>query len=165
MNCNNFELQILDFLSNELSAEYSALFTEHANNCARCAKELAETKQILELINKQQPAKPSPNLKFKFNEMLNAEIENQNNFKLSGNNRIIGINRTAISAVAAAAILLIGIFLGRVSVNLPVNNQSSDLNLLQNEVKEMKEVLLYSMLQNESASERIKAVKDRKSVV
>jgi len=158
MNCNNFETQILDFLNKKLNTEQEAAFTAHANNCAYCAKELAGTKQMLELINRQPEIKPSPNLKHNFNQMLTAEIEMQSKFKNSTGNRILGLNRTVLSAVAAAAILLIGIFLGRVSVTFPLNNQSSDLNLLQNEVKEMKEVLLYSMLNNESASERIKAV-------
>ena len=88
--------------------------------------------------------------------MLHTEINKQKgNVKTSSIRRMIPYTRIA----AGLALLVAGTFLGMILNPLIINeNKNSELNQLKTEVQSMKEVVMMNMLNQESPSERIKAV-------
>ncbi|QHT68593.1 hypothetical protein GXP67_19055 [Rhodocytophaga rosea] len=63
-----------------------------------------------------------------------------------------------LGIAASICFLIIGFFGGRMSVQPVLTADTHSITELQNDVKEMKQMVMFSMLEKQSASERLKAV-------
>ncbi|HTE27698.1 zf-HC2 domain-containing protein [Flavitalea sp.] len=164
MKCNDVLLLLIDYLDNELPQTSRTALELHLNTCESCSRELMEYKEIFSSIAGQHPVLPGIGLKENFDTMLQSEIN------ILATTRIIDpIAEKAVPLLPirnilmkiAACILLIagGVVIGSVVTRSKSENETTaQMAGLKTEVKEMKEAIMLNLLNDESASERIKAV-------
>ncbi|MGN6211010.1 HEAT repeat domain-containing protein [Parafilimonas sp.] len=163
MQCYDVESLLIDYLDAQLHPNDRAPLEKHLNECIQCRQALEEYRQIFDGIQKDKIKKPGPALREKFENMLQSELNIEATANIVNKPEekaavVKPINRYALLYRIAASIILIvsGFFIGTtVTNNKPGNGQVAEL---KNEVREMKETLTVKLLNEESASERIKAV-------
>ena len=184
MNCKEIQAKLIDWLDGSLDAETAAAIAEHVAACAECSREAKELKELLVTMKNSPMEVPPPVLRESFDTMLQSELNMLTTANIiqefpaeaqSGKSRMSGQDsqgaqsgktiRLPFSApvwrVAAALILLgsgIGIGMALKSRPAPEVSTNETLVALRQEVKEMKEEVMLNMIDDESASQRIKAV-------
>ncbi|HEX5153566.1 MAG TPA: zf-HC2 domain-containing protein [Parafilimonas sp.] len=163
MQCYEVESLLIDYLDAQLHPGDKGPLEKHLESCPQCRQALEEYRQLFASIESNKTEKPGPALNEKFEDMLQSEM---NIHATAGivrmdkeDTKTISMKRSSLLLRIAASIILVasGVFIGSI-----ITSTSTDTNTemagLKNEVKEMKETLMFSMLTEESASERIKAV-------
>lgn len=154
MNEHN-EYLIPDYLDGLLDSESKAQFEAKLSQNNELAKELEAYKKLMEAFKTEPLVAPSKNLLAGFEKMLEEEKQNQV--------KVVTLNSVdkkrwfhSIPRVAASIILLIGAFIaGRF---MQQNENQVQLAEVETEALEYKEAALFSLLENESASKRIRGV-------
>ena len=165
-----------------LSAATMAAVASHLVTCGECRQEVEELQELMRAMRGMEMQQPGPGLRENFQLMLQSELNmvvadkllHEGNAGAGGDYTGAGDGRGRgmmvrrffpIWNVAAAVILLfggigIGVLLSsrRASNPNPNSNTPEQLVTMQKEIKEMKEVLMFSLIDDESASQRIKAV-------
>jgi Putative zinc-finger len=172
MNCKEIQAKLIDWLDGSLDAATAAAIGEHVASCAECGREAKELKELLVTMQDSPMEVPPPVLRESFDTMLQSELnmlttaniiqEFPSDSKSSQPGKIARLPFTApIWRVAAALILLgsgIGIGTALKSRPAPETSTNETLVALRQEVKEMKEEVMLNMIDDESASQRMKAV-------
>jgi hypothetical protein len=153
MNCNEVSSKMVDFLDKQLSGEEIKLIEKHLESCERCMDEVRDLQSVLVKISDVQMEIPDASLRSGFYSMLHAEMGKQNRDSLAKGRKMVPLTKIA----AGLALLIAGTFLGMI-INPILKNQSSELVQLKSEIQSVKEVMMMNMLNQESPSERIKAV-------
>lgn len=161
MNCSEVESRMMDWLDNTLEEGLRKDIESHLVNCERCLDELKDVKQVMQFIANQEEAKPDDSLRINFYHMLHREIQkNEKRNTLTPPKPPIRWfdNRAAIIA-AAFALIICGTFLGAFIQSKIINsNPANQLKQLQSEVSDLKKAVMFTMLNEESSSNRIQAV-------
>ena len=181
MNCKEIQTKLIDWLDGSLDAATAAAVGEHVASCDECSREAKELKELLVAMDHSPMEAPPPVLRESFDTMLQSELNMLTTaniiqeFPAEGQGSLSDKNgrggqpgktiRLPFSApiwrVAAALILLgggIGIGTALKSRPVPETSTNETLAALRQEVKEMKEEVMLNMIDDESASQRIKAV-------
>ncbi len=149
--CEELRALLGDYLDGTLSPEEKQKFESSLSGCPEVQKEVEELESLqLELDTVSEKSVPF-SADAQFYKMLEEQIGEQ--------------PKNAISfqwwqIAAAVALLVMSFFAGRMTLN--ESGQVSDnkeIARLQQDVSEMKELVMLSMIDNERASERIQAVK------
>jgi hypothetical protein len=172
MNCKDIQAVIVDYLDGAVDAGVSAAIDDHLAGCDACGREVREMRELMQAMGGELQ-QPGPGLRENFQTMLQSELNMLATGKLLGNTggeegkerkpgggRVRLINPVALPWMAAAAFILVfgGIWIGAMLGSRKSANVPEQLSAMQKEMKEMKEAMLYSLIDNESASQRIKAV-------
>src|SRR5258708_26417872 len=143
MECGELEVAIADYLAGSADAAQSAVVEAHLAGCAACRETVSIWRRLEELPLEEEPA---PGLASRFRRQLRA--------------------RPMLSSrwLAAAAALLVGVlsfFGGRASVAERgiEKSKDSDLASLHREVRNLREVGTLSLLDQQSASERLRGIR------
>lgn len=163
MECNEVESLLIDYLDAQLHPGDIKALEQHLHVCEACRQKLTEYKILFTSIAQDITRQPGPALREKFDIMLQSE------FNIEGTTRIlkeqeagtiIKMRKKSLLLKIAASIILvtIGVLAGTQFRQGSTGNNTIQMADLRNELKDMKEVLLVTMLNQESASERIKAV-------
>jgi hypothetical protein len=161
MTCNEFEELLPDFLQKNLSSEQLGNAKAHMQECSECAAVTALWGKLSMLPAETAPAR----LRNRFEAMLNAYQEGRwEHDKLKEQKRklapVWGIGdwfRAPAAQMAFAMVFLIaGLLIGR-ALDKP-QASTSELASLHQEVTSMKQLVVLSMLQQQSASERLQGV-------
>ncbi len=161
MTCEDVQSMWIDYMDDELSDVSKLSFDHHIRTCDKCAKELEQLQSLVDQMALEKQINPNEDLRKKFNAMLQSEINlhaTQNILKKGS--IIFSMNWTSpIWKIAAACIILsIGIMIGVSVENHTTSTSIEQLSEMKKDVKDMKETLMFSLLKDESASQRIKAV-------
>lgn len=161
MKCEQISELLPDYLQGNLSPDQHHHVEEHLEHCAECSEEVGIWKK-LSLLPVEQP---SPESRARFEAMLQAYQagrSNQPTGNSEGRKRASSWNffhwlRSPVgAAVWSAALLAIGIFTGlRLAGPKP---PSPDMAEIQKELASTKQLVVLSMLQQQSASERLQGV-------
>jgi hypothetical protein len=159
MKCEEVQLKLVDYLDNHLKNGDNTGIEKHLETCERCLDELKETQKILFLISEDKMQTPDEELKINFYNMLHGEmnkgVEKRPNAETEYS--LHWYNNQLFRAAAGVALLLAGSFLGYLfHVGLSANDR--ELAQLHSEVSELKKTAMFSMLKEESSSDRIQAV-------
>jgi anti-sigma factor RsiW len=181
MNCEQIAELLPDYLQGSLAREHVSQVEQHCEGCANCAQDVAMWKKLALLPSDQ----PSPDSRARFDAMLHAyspavseqSIEvssspSRQEFspKIATPNVSDSSERTArwnfsawlrspLGAVVwSAALLIFGIFIGT-----RVNKEASpahpdEIAAMHAELTNMRQLVALSMLQQQSASERLQGV-------
>jgi anti-sigma factor RsiW len=181
MNCEQIAELLPDYLQGSLAREQVSQVEQHCEGCATCAQDVAMWKKLALLPSDQ----PSPDSRARFDAMLHAyspavseqSIEvssspSRQEFspKIATPNVSDSSERTArwnfsawlrspLGAVVwSAALLIFGIFIGT-----RVNKEASpahpdEIAAMHAELTNMRQLVALSMLQQQSASERLQGV-------
>jgi anti-sigma-K factor RskA len=162
MKCEEIGELLPDYLQGSLKAEQDDLVEQHIAECGDCREEVAIWKK-LSLLPVEQPSAGS---RERFEAMSRAYQTGRND-KAAGVERskrgsVWNWLRSPVGAVAwSAALLVIGIFAGNYFGNRTAtrsNNSQDEIAAMHIELANMKQMVVLSMLQQQSASERLQAV-------
>jgi hypothetical protein len=188
MHCKEIQAVLVEYLDQSLDAGVSAVVKKHIDSCPVCQQELQEVQELLLAMKDNSLEKPSRALRDNFNTLLQSELNMVSMTHLleengtdaagrtdnrqgrrsgdsgtrpwnpgSGSGRLLPLSNPLWKVAAAILLLVGGAWIGTVFQEKK-DAQPNQLTALQKEVKEMKQVLLFSLIGDESASQRIKAV-------
>ena len=161
MKCEEISPLLADYLKGGLPPEQSAAVKEHMAQCAECSQDATMWEKLGMLPEEQ----PSPALRARFDAMLASYEEGrwEKRNLTAERNKFLGLGaifhwlRTPAMSVAWAFVLLIGGFLaGRYIDRGNANDQQ--MAQLHSELQSMRQLVVISMLQQQSASERLQGV-------
>jgi hypothetical protein len=171
MNCKEVQALMVDYLDQALPAATASALAEHLAGCAECRHEADQLQELLATMKNNQQHQPSPTLRENFNSMLQSELNMESMSSLlqspvrdeKPRGKIVSFFSSAMGRAAAAVILVAGgIAIGMAVKTGPAPDTQGQITMLQAEVqnmkKEMKEQSLLNGIDDQSASERIKAV-------
>jgi len=163
MTCDQVKEQIADYLAGSLSQTAAEELDDHFAHCAACKQEtdaLAETWRMLGLL---ETGEPSPALRPRFYDSLEAYRQGLASAApvsmgrrpfFDGGAR--GWTAPVFQLACAAALLIVGMVVGQ-WLSLRDRGQG-DLARLQDEVRGMRQMVTLSLLQQQSAGERLRGV-------
>lgn len=161
MKCEQISELLPDYLQGNLSPGQHHNVEEHLEHCADCSEEVVIWKK-LSLLPVEQP---SPASRARFEAMLqafhagrsNQPADNSEWRKSSSAWNVFHWLRSPLGSMAwSVALLAIGVYAGlHLSGPKP---PSPDLAAMQSELTSMKQLVVLSMLQQQSASERLQGV-------
>ena len=166
MNCERATQLTPDYLQGALSHDEAAQLEEHFAHCAAC-NETVTLWNTLGLLPEEQP---SPALRARVEGMIRAYREAPTARFVPARPRKFawfGIDwaRFAPMAVGFAALLIaVGYFAGRSGIGTPpadnksTANSNAQLANVQDQLNNMRQLVILSMLQQQSASERLQGV-------
>jgi anti-sigma-K factor RskA len=162
MKCEEIGELLPDYFEGSLKAEQDDLVEQHIEQCADCREEVAIWKK-LSLLPVEQPSAGS---RERFEAMLRAYQTGRNDkasarFEREKRGSVWNWWRSPVGAVAwSAALLVIGILAGNYWGNRTThsNTGQDEIEAMHTELTNMKQMVVLSMLQQQSASERLQAV-------
>lgn len=164
MNCEHIAELLPDYLQSSLNPEQTALVEAHVAACAECSEEVSVW-QKLSLLPVEQPSLAS---RAHFEAMLDAYQTargEQSSSSSAGAKKNLGWAalawfRSPLGAFAwSAALLVLGFYAGtHVNEAKPQQQSSSEIAAMHSELASMRQLVALSMLQQQSASERLQGV-------
>lgn len=149
----------------ELIAKYNAMTADPSElreieglieNGIIDTNDLIELRAMDEGLERLEEPVPPMSLDLKFYSMLDAEKKAMHSRKFSWS-EFFSWRVLAPKFALASVALLIGLFAG-MYLRVPQDHDKAQIEALSGEIKDMKEVMMLSMLEQESATERLKAV-------
>jgi len=165
MKCRDYKLQIPLLLKDDLEPEARKSLESHLASCRECSIEFEAEQKIWSLMAEFSEPVPSENMRTEFNSMLSGfkkEIREKQHPLLDFAGRIREYWTFQARPGLAFSVLLViigltaGYLLHRPGGNSVASNRQIDS--LSSQVMEMKQLVMLSLLQNPSASQRILAV-------
>ncbi|MGC1483666.1 MAG: zf-HC2 domain-containing protein [Candidatus Acidiferrum sp.] len=162
MKCEEIGKLLPDYLQGNLKAEQDNSVEQHIAECADCREDVAIWKK-LSLLPVEEPNAGSRD---RFEAMLHAYQTGRNDKTAAGLERpkrgaVWNWLRSPLGAVAwSAALLAIGIFAGNYFGNRPIhpNPNQNEIAAMHSELTNMRQLVVLSMLQEQSASGRLQGV-------
>ncbi|HFC00654.1 MAG TPA: hypothetical protein ENJ53_07600 [Phaeodactylibacter sp.] len=160
MNSHEIEDKLIDYLDDALTAEGRAEVEQILATSPKIRQTLEELKIVMHSMDNAPSLQPSNNLKNNFDSFLQKTIANQakeKNHSTKNDTGIVHLQKSKnnpfrifLQVAAAAAILLLGIFVGR---NMPIEKPVS-----QEQFATLESKMLQLLEKEKSTSARIKAV-------
>jgi hypothetical protein len=156
MRCEEIHAHLADHLAGTLPPDVAGEVAEHLRTCRACAAEcdgLDETWQLLGTVPADRP--DSVAMRARFDAALDGY---RHGLPVEGARpgRFRRISTYGLQFAAAAAVLALGVGVGRETAPRAVADPQ--LALLREELREMRQMVTLSLLQQQSASERLKGV-------
>ena len=170
MNCERIQESFLDYQDGRLSAPDAAAVREHLKTCLTCQREWAGFQELSLKLDRLPPIEPSPRLRTQFFAMLETHrraADSRSPFVVmrSRVDRVFSAllpSRPAFQFALACLTLLAGLFVGSRFLNRPAPagdpGTAAELANLRKQVNSMGTLVTYSLLQQQSTGERVKAV-------
>ncbi|HVT92660.1 MAG TPA: HEAT repeat domain-containing protein [Bryobacteraceae bacterium] len=150
ITCEQARAYFVDTWRGELDGEAGWEFHAHLDNCAGCRREVEELRSVWEGLGALPRPEPDAGLRTDFYSSL-REWQRRD----SERRRPLWWARHPVAQGIAAAILLVaGIGIGR----LTLGHEEEKFTNLQREVNDMRQMVALSLLQQQSASDRLKGV-------
>ena len=157
MRCDDVAANLADYLTGTLSAPVLRDVQAHVASCATCRAELESLEGTWRLLGRvPAPAPDGEAMHERFARVLaNVESGARTGFGGPSAGGVYGrLTRHGLVAAAAAAVMLIGVTVGR----LTAPSQVADVAALRDELRSMRVMVGLSLMQQTSASERLKGV-------
>jgi hypothetical protein len=165
MKCRDVEKLLIDYLDKNLSDEICLEVEHHLNLCERCLDDARDMKELFKLMAENKNVIPDDSLRLNFYHMLNSEIIQSTSISKDATkynkNKEVGWYRNQWYRIAAGiAILISGTFLGMFTHSKIINShEDNEMVRLKSEISNLKKITMMTMLQQESASDRIQALR------
>jgi hypothetical protein len=167
MNCEQASEALMDYIDGQLDDETAQSVKVHLDTCPRCRQEERELREVMEAIAETPQEQPGSRVHEGFNRMLRAELQEAtqagSSLAVAANKPLDptgrqGVWRLMAQLAAACFLLIAGIAIGTRMGTNRAGTSSGQISALRDEVKDMKQTLMFSLLKEESASERIRGV-------
>lgn len=165
MDCKDYREQFTTFLSDSLHEKQRSELENHLAGCTGCRKEFEAARKIWDLMGEIEQPEPSARMQQSFDIMLSnfkEEIRARRNPVGEWLNRVREYWSLQAQPRLAFSILLIAIGLaGGYLLHQPGQTAISynkQIDSLSSQVSQMKQVMMLSLLEDPSASQRIRAV-------
>ena len=175
MNCQRIQESFIDYQDGTLAADESAQIRTHLATCPTCQREWSALQEISRKLATLPVAEPSPRLREQFYAMLEThqrEADAPSPFALARSrlDRFFSAllpREPALQFAFALALTAGGVFVGGsiftkppVVTTVPVVDQSdkTEIAALKAQINSMGQLVTYSLLQQQSTSERLQGV-------
>ncbi|WP_100336988.1 HEAT repeat domain-containing protein [Hymenobacter chitinivorans] len=168
MNCEQAQHQLIDYLHQELPAAEQARLDAHLAQCTDCQEELQAVRRVWQTLGAVPEPVPSENLRPAFYSMLASykeEIESAPQARLAGfwqQLQTLLVPGPALRLAYGLGLLVVGLAAGywlKGSPKVaPASVDQQQLAALTSQVEQMRQVMLLSLIENPSATERLRAV-------
>jgi hypothetical protein len=168
MRCQEVREEFTHYVTGEIEEAARSLISEHLTACAHCRAEAEDLKTLWASLGSIPAAEPGPGLQLRFQMMLESYKQGLEHSAPKG--WWAGVNawltawwprQPAFQLVLALGLLIVGVIVGR-QVELrslrPVAPSSAEVSDLRNELLQMRQMVALSLMQQQSASERLKGV-------
>lgn len=153
MRCEDVQTHLPDHLARSLTPAIAADVAAHLRTCEACAAELEAAEDTWNRLGViPGPRANSAAMRARFDAALN-EYQHGAGAPLRSRGRWA---RYGLQFAAAAALLILGVLIGRQTT--PAPEQDPQIGEMRTELREMREMVTLSLLQQQSASERLKGV-------
>jgi hypothetical protein len=170
MSCEEVRSQFADYVSagvNGIDEPERSRFKAHLAACERCRLEAQELSGLWTRLGAIPSPAPSPQLQSRFQIMLEAYEHGLAQPPRAGlrdrwNSRLTSLWpwRPALQVGIAFALLVVGILVGS-RIGLPGERPAApnaEVDVLRTELSEMRQMVALSLMQHQSASDRLKGV-------
>jgi hypothetical protein len=124
-------------------------------------EELEDLQQISHQLEELIQLELSQSMKADFQELMAYESKRPRMSWLEGLQRFFGqfMPGSPLGNLALASVMLVvGLFLGKIWWDTPATNPNDEIAVLSRQMEEMKEMMMLTLLEKESPSDRLKAV-------
>jgi hypothetical protein len=160
MGCGYDKEQLVHFLGGQLEEHELAAFEAHLALCAECRQELEESRRVWQMMGDLGAPEPSADAQVRFDAMLDA-YKGSTGIRGSGYRgwllRWFGPRPVYVIAYSLL-LLLVGSGIGYWVRRPASSDTEGQLAALNARMGEMQEIVMKSLLENPSASERIRGV-------
>ena len=166
MTCKSTQAQLADYLTSQLPEAEQHALEAHLAGCPACREELAAGQRVWHTLGQVTTPEPSPNLRPEFYAMLadfKDTLETESPYSPKGLWRWLRALqlpqpalRLAYSVVLLAAGGAGGYWLNNQPQALPADQQQ--ITALAAQVGEMRQMMLLALIDNPSATQRLRAV-------
>ena len=169
MNCEQAQPELLDYLNHQLPAQEQARVQAHLAHCPDCQDELLALRQVWHTLGAGPTPEPSESLRPAFYSMLASykeEMAEAPKFSLAGfweKIQALLVPGPALRLAYGLGLLVVGLAAGywlsssRQAAPASRTDQQQ-LAALTTQVEQMRQVMLLSLIENPSATERLRAV-------
>ncbi|WP_338874073.1 HEAT repeat domain-containing protein [Spirosoma sp. SC4-14] len=166
MNCENANEQFTEWLSNQLPDAERLELEAHLESCPDCQREAKTMEQLWLRMDSLAAPEPSKQMRVQFEAMLGAyketiQTEQENGLKsLLTKLRTFFISQPALRLAYGLLLMGAGALMGYwfTSQNSSTVAYQQQIDTLSSQVQEMRQMMLLSLIDNPSASERLRAV-------
>jgi HEAT repeat protein/putative zinc finger protein len=164
MNCEQVKPQFADYLVRNLSEEANIEVQRHLTVCDPCRNELQILESTWTRLGTLPEQKPSPTMRARFYAALEAYQDQLQSTQAATKRRVTLTDwldgwwpkRQAVQLATALLLFVVGLGMGRW---LPPKDRSTEeMAHLRDELRDMRQLVTLSLLQQQSASERLKGV-------
>src|SRR5215467_107967 len=149
MQCEEVREQFADYVTGRVQDSVRLQLAEHLRGCPPCHAELYELKALWMQLDDIPRDEPTSAVRERFEVMLQAYQDGLRRPARSW-------RRPALEFLAAAALLILGIGVGYRMHTVPAPNP--DMAELRSELYQTKQMVALSLMQQQSATERLKGV-------
>ena len=167
INCDKTNEQLADWLSNQLPDAERASLENHLAQCPACRAEAESSRQLWQMMGNLPMPEPSETVRVRFQAMLDTykdTVQTQNEGVFDGlliKLRSFWAPQHAVRLAYSFALLMVGVAAGywfRSPGSSTVAIQQQQIDTLSTQVQDMRQMMMLSLLENPSASERLRAV-------
>ncbi len=164
MECAKVREKLPDYLTDSLDELSKTALQTHWNSCSACQQEADSLKGIWTKLGSIPTEEPSPRVRARFEAMLEAYEEGMANadpgprWHETLNEWIAGWwpRQPLVQLGAAVALLVVGLVVGTQFIVTEAPN--GDLRTLEGEVQSLRQLVALSLLEQQSASQRLRGV-------
>ena len=169
MRCEEVRQRFAEYLAGSLDASVAQELEQHVASCAECQAEYAGVEALWKALGEVPvPAVPSNRMRERFSAMLAAERAAADRRPASRQDRGRAWRPTfwpgepLVQMALAASLLIVGVIAGRALPSRQVQQQapvpSSEIAEVRTELRDMRQMLTLSLMQQQSATERLRGV-------
>ncbi|MDN5284932.1 MAG: repeat protein [Mucilaginibacter sp.] len=164
MKCEQYQDLFTDYMNKQLTAAGRADLEQHVAGCNDCARELALLKNIWDQLGELKAPEPSAHAKVRFQAMLDtytASVTEKRSLwdKITDNWNRVWQLQPRWPLAYSIIVILISFGCGYLIFhNSRSDKQDQQLQALTSQVHELKQTMMLALLENPSASERIRGV-------
>lgn len=163
MNCKKIRSRFTDYLMEDMDPDFLADLEKHIRSCPDCRAELNRLRSVWRELDAIPKSDPSPMLRSRFYAMLEHEKQRAAHPRAgsvwSSLDRWLTAwwpRRPVVQFAASFAVLLIGLWLGGQFAASPI--QKSEMKQLRSEVRDMRQLMSLSLMNQPSSVKRIQGV-------
>lgn len=166
MRCEEVRTRFADHLAGSLDARNDADLLQHVRTCAECQAEFADLEPLWHALGDVPVATvPSNRMRERFAAMIDAEcaVAGRGPASFQSGRRAwkpsFWPREPLVQMALAASLLIVGVLVGRaLPAAAPETPSSGDIAEVRGELRDMRQMLTLSLLQQQSATERLRGV-------
>jgi hypothetical protein len=164
MRCEEIHAHVADHLAGTLLPDVAEKVADHLRGCHTCAADVENLRETWQLLGTLPPHGPdSAAMRARFEASLDGFRSGLNTVPAATGEHVVTrrLSRPGTYAwqlAAAAAAVVIGVAIGRQTAPAPATTPDAQLTMMREELRAMRQMVTLSLLQQQSASERLKGV-------
>jgi hypothetical protein len=164
MQCEDIAPKLADYLSGTLSDAERQALESHALSCPACREELEGAREMWQRLGRLRTDAPDTNaMRARFDALMAdaAPLASAPAFARTRTSRWMRRHRAVrplLQAAAAAILVVVGIQVGRQTSPPAPTIAAPDVTALRDEVRDLRQMVTLSLMQQQSVTERLKGV-------